>query len=82
MNNVALYWIHGHLGIEGNAAVQSVAFSHDWAWLASASYDRTVKLWDASRSEYLQTLHTGKPLNNISLAFYCCHDLQYKALHW
>jgi WD40 repeat protein len=47
MNNVTLYWIQGHLGIEGNAAVQSVAFSHDLARLESASYDRTVKLWDS-----------------------------------
>ena len=69
MNNVTLYWIQGHLGIEGYAAVQSVAFSHDLARLESASYDRTIKLWDASRSDYLQTLHTGKPLNNISLAY-------------
>jgi WD40 repeat protein len=33
-----------------------VAFSHDSTWLASASYDRTVKIWDATSGAYLQTL--------------------------
>ena len=36
--------------------VRSVAFSHDSARLASASYDRTVKIWDASSGECLPTL--------------------------
>src|SRR3989440_123451 len=34
----------------------SVAFSHDSARLASASEDSTVKIWDASSGECLQTL--------------------------
>jgi len=33
-----------------------VAFSHDSARLASASCDKTVKIWDASSGERLQTL--------------------------
>ncbi|KAH0543952.1 hypothetical protein GP486_008540 [Trichoglossum hirsutum] len=39
----------------------SVAFSHDSARLASASYDQTVKIWDASSGACLQTLegHSG-----------------------
>jgi WD40 repeat protein len=38
-----------------------VAFSHDSARLASASGDKTVKIWDASSGECLQTLegHRG-----------------------
>ncbi|KAF2189151.1 WD40 repeat-like protein, partial [Zopfia rhizophila CBS 207.26] len=36
--------------------VSSVAFSHDSARLASASHDKTVKIWDASSGECLQTL--------------------------
>jgi WD40 repeat protein len=33
-----------------------VAFSHDSTQLASASYDKTVKIWDASSGACLQTL--------------------------
>ena len=36
--------------------VISVAFSHDSTRLASASHDRTVKIWDASSGECLSTL--------------------------
>jgi WD40 repeat protein len=41
--------------------VYSVAFSHDSARLASASADETVKIWDPSSGECLQTLegHSG-----------------------
>jgi WD40 repeat protein len=43
--------------LEGHSDyVSSVAFSHDSTRLASASYDNTVKLWDASSGECLQTL--------------------------
>jgi WD40 repeat protein len=46
--------------------VGSVAFSHDSARLASASRDTTVKIWDASSGECLQTLQIGSVLLNIS----------------
>jgi WD40 repeat protein len=36
--------------------VRSVAFSHDSTWLASASDDQTVKIWDARSGECVQTL--------------------------
>jgi WD40 repeat protein len=43
--------------LEGHSHhVRSVAFSHDSSKLASASYDETVKVWDASSGACLQTL--------------------------
>jgi WD40 repeat protein len=48
--------------LEGHSqSVNSVAFSHDSARLASASWDRTVKIWDAHSGACLQTLegHSG-----------------------
>src|SRR3954451_14694708 len=39
-----------------SGSVNSVAFSGDSTRLASASYDRTVKIWDASSGKCLQTL--------------------------
>ena len=59
--NAALQTLEGH-----SRDVSSVAFSHDSARLASASDDRTVKIWDASSGECLQTLNTGNILLNIS----------------
>ncbi|KAH7066697.1 hypothetical protein BKA63DRAFT_126038 [Paraphoma chrysanthemicola] len=53
--------------LEGHRSyVNSVAFSHDSTRLASASDDRTVKIWDASNGACLQTLGTGKSLSSIS----------------
>ncbi|KAF2204875.1 NWD1 like protein, partial [Delitschia confertaspora ATCC 74209] len=40
---------------EHRCSVNSVAFSHDSARLATASDDDTVKIWDASSGECLQT---------------------------
>jgi len=43
--------------LEGHSlSVNSVAFSHDSARLASASVDSTVKVWDAHSGQCLQTL--------------------------
>jgi WD40 repeat protein len=48
--------------LEGHSdSVSSVAFSHDSARLASASWDSTVKIWDAHSGACLQILkgHSG-----------------------
>jgi WD40 repeat protein len=49
--SACLQTLEGH-----SSSVYSVAFSHDSTRLASASYDRTVKIWDASSGACLQTL--------------------------
>jgi WD40 repeat protein len=58
--------------LEGHSSqVRSVAFSHDSSKLASASDDRTVKVWDASSGACLQTLE-GHSSQVRSVAF--SHD--------
>ncbi|KAF2177807.1 YVTN repeat-like/Quino protein amine dehydrogenase [Zopfia rhizophila CBS 207.26] len=49
--SACLQTLEGH-----SSSVSSAAFSHDSARLASASGDRTVKIWDASSGACLQTL--------------------------
>ena len=52
--------------LEGHSDwVSSVAFSPDSARLASASDNRTVKIWDASSGECLQTLEVGTELFEV-----------------
>jgi WD40 repeat protein len=53
------------------SSVNSVVFSHDSAKLASASEDRTVKIWDASNGACIRTLQ-GHKRSVISVAF--SHD--------
>jgi WD40 repeat protein len=58
--------------LEGHSnGVTSVAFSHDSARLASASYDKTVKIWDVSNGACLHTLEGHSDWVN-SVAF--SHD--------
>jgi WD40 repeat protein len=48
--------LHGH-----SAAVQTVTFSDDGKYVASASYDKTIKIWDVRTGAEIKTLsgHTG-----------------------
>src|SRR4051795_2139970 len=64
--SACLQTLEGH-----SSSVWSVTFPHDSAWLASASDDRTVKIWDASSGECLQTLNGHSDWVN-SVAF--SHD--------
>jgi WD40 repeat protein len=46
-----------------------VAFSHDSMRLASASRDKTVKIWDASSGAYLQTLEGhSREVNSVAFS--------------
>jgi WD40 repeat protein len=55
--------------LEGHSrSVSSVAFSHDSMRLASASWDTTVKIWDASSGACLQMLE-GHSRSVSSVAF-------------
>lgn len=52
-----------------SGAVTSVVFSNDLTRLASASVDSTVKIWDASNGDCLQTLKDHH-IDNLSM-FFC-----------
>jgi WD40 repeat protein/serine/threonine protein kinase len=59
----------GQITLKGHTdQVWGVGFSPDGRWLASASRDRTVKLWDAATGEETRTL-TGHTRPVTSVAF-------------
>jgi WD40 repeat protein len=64
--------------LEGHSdSVSSVAFSHDSARLASASWDSTVKIWDAHSGACLQTLegYSNSDLPSILATPRCNKDV-------
>lgn len=55
--------------LEGHSdSITSVLFSHDSKFLASASYDRTVKIWDTSSGECLTTFEHSGPVHNMAFS--------------
>ncbi|OBT60675.1 hypothetical protein VE03_09889, partial [Pseudogymnoascus sp. 23342-1-I1] len=55
--NTGLEWNAVLQTLEGHSdAISSVAFSHDSKLLASASYDKTVRVWDTATGTLQQTL--------------------------
>ena len=71
--------------LEGHSeGVTSVAFSHDSSKLASASLDKTVKVWDASSGACLQTLNIHRPLYSLSfdpISSFLRSDIDLIAIH-
>jgi WD40 repeat protein len=55
--------------LEGHTRyVSAVAFSHDSSLLASASDDRTVRLWDPSTGQEVRKFETGPAIKTIRFA--------------
>jgi len=49
-------WPSWQSGMSHNSVVYSVAFSRDGRWLASASEDKTIKIWDVAKEREVRTL--------------------------
>ncbi|KAF7505050.1 hypothetical protein GJ744_001269 [Endocarpon pusillum] len=68
--NIDLTWNAVLQTLEGHGDwVYSVAFSHDSKLLASASHDRTVRIWDAATGTLQQTLEGhGGPVYSVAFS--------------
>lgn len=53
---------------EHSSTVNSIAFSHDSALLASGSDDETVKIWDSSSGKCLQTLENHNKVKSVAFS--------------
>ncbi|KAF2737041.1 NACHT-domain-containing protein [Polyplosphaeria fusca] len=61
------HWSNCLSTLEGHSdAVSSVAFSHDSTLLASASHDRTVRVWEVGSGECLHTVNVERALYRIT----------------
>ena len=59
--NTILQTLEGHTSV-----VNSVAFSHDSKLLASASWDHTVRVWDAAIGSCHQTVLVNTSISSLS----------------
>jgi WD40 repeat protein/tRNA A-37 threonylcarbamoyl transferase component Bud32 len=57
VSNVELARLNGH-----SLPVMGIAYSPDGKWLASASFDKTVKIWDTASHKEIKTLEGHKYL--------------------
>lgn len=55
-----LRWLHGHTD-----QVTALAFSADGRWLASASRDKTTRLWDVGTGKGVRALEHPGPVNAV-----------------
>ena len=61
--NALLQTLEGH-----SDWVNAVAFSRDGRTLASGSWDKTIKLWEAGSGKLLQTLEVGATVTTLSFS--------------